>query len=122
MNTVPVGLATKAGLVTAAGAFASALIIYLTGDHTAQQVTAVEVAAGHHITAPGYGYVVKYGYDGPWDKGFGSPYMFVRIVGNSGFAGGPNNGEYYIGHVNANLLRPGEWFHTGQAIGFPTHS
>lgn len=82
----------------------------------------VEVQAGHHITAPGYGYVEKWAYDAPWPDGFGAPYMVVKIMGNSWFAGGPNNGRWYVGHVNAQLLRPGSSFHTGQAIGLPTHS
>jgi hypothetical protein len=42
-NSVSVGTSTVAGLGTAALAFAGALLAYLTGDHTAQSVTAVEL-------------------------------------------------------------------------------
>lgn len=83
----------------------------------------VEVRYGHHITAPGYGYCVTWLHDGPWPNGFGSPYAVVRILGNSWFAGGPNNGTYYLGHANGpGLIQPGQSFHTGQAIAFPNHS
>jgi hypothetical protein len=44
-STVPVGPTTLVGWGTALTAFAGALIAYLTGDHTAQSVTAVELAA-----------------------------------------------------------------------------
>ena len=41
-NNVSVGPATSIGLVTAFTAFIGSLITYLTGDHTAQTVTALE--------------------------------------------------------------------------------
>lgn len=43
-TTVPVGPTSIVGWSTALLAFAGALIAYLTGDHTAQSVTAVELA------------------------------------------------------------------------------
>lgn len=43
---VPVGITTKAGWGAALTGFVSALLVYLTGDHTAQSVTAVELAGG----------------------------------------------------------------------------
>ncbi len=43
-STVPVGPTTVVGWSTAALAFVGALVAYLTGDHSAQSVTAVESA------------------------------------------------------------------------------
>ena len=41
-NNVSVGPATSIGLLTACTAFVGSLVTYLTGDHTAQTVTALE--------------------------------------------------------------------------------
>lgn len=43
---VPVGSTTKVGWGAAAVAFGASVLTYLTGDHTAQETTSVELAGG----------------------------------------------------------------------------
>lgn len=50
-TSVPVGPTTVGGVGLAAVSLASAVVLYLTGDTTAQQVTAIEVAAGGLLSA-----------------------------------------------------------------------
>jgi hypothetical protein len=50
-TSVPVGPTTVGGVGLAAVSFASAIVLYLTGDTTAQQVTAIEVAGGGLLSA-----------------------------------------------------------------------
>lgn len=50
-TSVPVGPTTYGGVGLAAVALGSALVMYLTGDQTAQQVTSIEVAAGGLLSA-----------------------------------------------------------------------
>lgn len=50
-TSVSVGPTTVGGVGLAAMALASAVVMYLTGDQTAQQVTSIEVAGGALVTA-----------------------------------------------------------------------
>jgi hypothetical protein len=50
-TNVSVGPTTVGGVGLAAVSFASAVVLYLTGDTTAQQVTAIEVAGGGLLSA-----------------------------------------------------------------------
>lgn len=50
-TSVSVGPTTVGGAGLAAVALGGALLMYLTGDHTAQQVTSIEVAAGGLVSA-----------------------------------------------------------------------
>lgn len=50
-TSVPVGPTTVGGVGLAGMALGSAIVMYLTGDQTAQQVTSIEVAAGGLLSA-----------------------------------------------------------------------
>jgi hypothetical protein len=50
-TSVPVGPTTVGGVGLAAVSFASAVVLYLTGDTIAQQFTAIEVAGGGLLSA-----------------------------------------------------------------------
>lgn len=43
-NSVPIGVTSVAGWTTALAAFAGAVVAYLTGNHSVQTVTAIELA------------------------------------------------------------------------------
>lgn len=72
-----------------------------------------EIPLGHAITAPGDGEVIEWASDGPFPSGFGSPYAIVRID-TGRFAVG--NGEWYVGHANADVAPVGTKFKLGDPI------
>jgi len=78
-----------------------------------------EVPLGRHVIAPSHGKCVRHLADGPFPRGFGSPYAVVYITGPCRFKGN----FWYIGHCNGHPIVPvGHWFHTGDVLATPNHS
>jgi len=75
-----------------------------------------EIPFGHAIVAPGHGVCIEYAHDGPWPNGFGDPYVIVRI--DSGRFKGH---QWYLGHCNKPLVKPGEHFHAFRPLACTTH-
>lgn len=77
----------------------------------------MEIPLFHSVVAPGDGYCVEYAADGPFPNGFGDPYVVVHI--DNGRFGGS---DWYLGHANEPIIRPGERFVTGQPLARLNHS
>lgn len=74
-----------------------------------------EIPLFHHVIAPGNGICTGYGSDGPFPNGFGSPYALVHIYD------GRFKGDWYLGHANEPIIRPGEHFHLHQPLARLNH-
>jgi hypothetical protein len=70
-----------------------------------------EIPRYHNIIAPGNGHCVMYASDRPFPNGFGNPYVIVKITSGR-FAGQ----DWYLGHANEPIIRPGQHFVTGQPL------
>lgn len=70
-----------------------------------------EILRYHHVVAPGHGHCIGWGSDRPFPNGFGNPYALVKITSGR-FAGN----DWYIGHANEPIIRPGQSFTLGQPL------
>ena len=77
----------------------------------------LEIPLYHAVVAPGDGSCIGYASDGPFPSGFGSPYALVHIT-TGRFAG--NN--WYLGHANEPIIKPGQSFKAGQPLARLNHS
>jgi hypothetical protein len=84
-----------------------------------------EIPLGASVRAPGNGHCVEWASDRPWPDGFGTPYAIVR------FSSGPFHDipvsrgaepEWYVGHCNDPIVRPGEFFSVGHPLARTDHS
>jgi hypothetical protein len=71
----------------------------------------LEIPLYDSVVAPGSGFCVGYSSDRPFPNGFGNPYAIVHI--ESGRFGG---NDWYLGHANMPIIRPGQRFSTGQPL------
>jgi hypothetical protein len=77
----------------------------------------MEIPIFHSVVAPGDGVCLEYAADRPFPNGFGDPYAIVRIE-NGRFGGN----DWYLGHANEPIIRPGQRFTTGQPLARLNHS
>ena len=72
-----------------------------------------EIPVGNWITSPGHGEIIGHSVDRPFPNGFGNPYAIVKITSGP-FAIG--NGEWYVGHANADVRPVGTKLNPGDHI------
>lgn len=70
-----------------------------------------EIPTFHSVVAPGNGVCLTYAHDGPFPGGFGSPYAVVEI-----FDGPFGGNQWYLGHANEPIIRPGQHFSVHQPL------
>jgi hypothetical protein len=77
------------------------------------------------VRAPGNGECIEWAADRAWPNGFGDPYAVIRLDDGPWHAAAVRLGvapEFYVGHANEPIVRPGQRFSLGQPLSRVDHS
>jgi hypothetical protein len=82
------------------------------------------IPIGTAVRAPGDGKCIQWAADREWPSGFGNPYIVVRLYNGPWHNQALRLGvepEFYGGHANDPIIRPGQGFTVGQPLARTTH-
>jgi hypothetical protein len=83
-----------------------------------------EIAIFTSVRAPGNGECLEWASDRAWPYGFGDPYAVIRLDDGPWHAEAIRLGaspEFYVGHCNEPLVKPGQRFSVGQPLSRTDH-